>query len=280
MGAGRFTAPAIKWSGSKRSQADEIIRHFPRRIRTYYEPFLGGGSVMRTLMQSDVTVDRFVCSDRNSDLIRLWQYIRDCPDDLTDRYAELWRDLVGADDDKARKTAFFNGVRNRFNRDRCPADFLFLLRTCVNGMPRYNNRGEFNTSFHVTRDGIRPERLRQIIREWSAMLSLRDVTFVACSYEDIKAGQGDFLYLDPPYAATRGMYYGSIDYDAFFFWLGCQDCGYALSFNGRCGHRDSTYPLPTHLFDRHIYLRSGNSSFRRVTGHSRDSIVYESLYLN
>ena len=133
-----LSAPAVKWSGSKRSQADDIIRHFPRQIKTYYEPFLGGGSVMRALMQSGVTVDRFVCSDLNADLIRLWQHIRDCPNELADRYEGLWRGLVGADDDKARKTAFYNGVRSRFNRDRCPADCLLLLRTCCNGMPRYN----------------------------------------------------------------------------------------------------------------------------------------------
>lgn len=279
MTGGRITAPVIKWSGSKRSQAAEIVSRFPRRIATYYEPFLGGGSVMRALMQSGIAVDRFVCSDLNADLIRLWQHIREFPEELAGNYDVLWRGLVGSDDDKARKTAFYNSVRSRFNEDRSPADFLFLLRTCVNGMPRYNGRGQFNTSFHITRDGIRPDTLRRILLEWSAMLNSVDVTFRASSYDAVHTEPGDFMYLDPPYAATRGMYFGSIDNEAFFTWLGQQKAGYALSFDGRCGDRDYTFDVSAHLYDSHVYLRSGNSSFRRVTGHSRDSVVYESLYL-
>ncbi len=272
-------SPVIKWSGSKRGQADEIITRFPKRIKTYYEPFLGGGSIMRAVMQSDIQVDRFVCSDLNADLIKLWQHIKDYPEELADRYEELWKGLNDKDDDKSRKIVYYNSIRKRFNEDRSSADFLFLLRTCTNGMPRYNSRGEFNTSFHITRDGIHPETLRSIIHEWSRLLNIRDVTFIACPYEEIQTESGDYLYLDPPYAATKGMYYGAIDNEAFFYWLDSQEANYALSFDGKCKDMDYTYDVPEYLYDNHIYLRSGNSSFRRVTGHSRDSVVYESLYV-
>lgn len=150
--------PVIKWTGSKRSQAAEILKHFPREMDTYYEPFVGGGSIMRALLESDVKVNRIVCSDINNDLIRLWQDIKDYPQQLADRYEELWYGLNGPDDDKARKINFYNAIRTRFNEERCPADFLFLLRTCANGMPRYNSMGDFNTSFHITRDGIRDRK--------------------------------------------------------------------------------------------------------------------------
>lgn len=271
--------PVIKWTGSKRSQAAEILKHFPREMDTYYEPFVGGGSIMRALLESDVKVNRIVCSDINNDLIRLWQEIKDYPQQLADRYEELWNQLTAKDDDKARKISFYNAIRTRFNDDRCPADFLFLLRTCANGMPRYNGSGDFNTSFHITRDGIRPETLRQVILDWSALLNRHNVQFLCRSYNELQTQTGDFLYLDPPYAATKGIYYGSLDNDAFFSWLGNQKGGYALSFNGYCDGTDSTYQVPNDLFDRHLYLRSGNSSFRRVGGKSSDSIVYESLYI-
>ena len=271
--------PVIKWTGSKRSQVAEIIKCFPDTIDTYYEPFLGGGSVLRALIESGRKVNRIVCSDINADLIALWMDIKNHPVELADRYEELWYGLNAKDDDKARKIAYYNAVRNRFNEERCTADFLFLLRTCANGMPRYNGKGLFNTSFHITRDGIRPEALRKVIYEWGTLLKEADVTFRQGSYDNIQSSIGDFLYLDPPYASTKGIYYGKIDYVAFFNWMRRQDGGFALSFDGRCEEKDYTYDVPKDLYGQHIYIRSGNSSFRRVTGNSRNSIVYESLYI-
>ena len=51
--------PVIKWSGSKRSQSEEIIKRFPKQIDTYYEPFLGGGSVLFQLMNSNIEVNYY-----------------------------------------------------------------------------------------------------------------------------------------------------------------------------------------------------------------------------
>jgi DNA adenine methylase len=48
--------PVIKWSGSKRSQAEEIIKFFPKNINTYFEPFCGGASVFRSLINSELVV--------------------------------------------------------------------------------------------------------------------------------------------------------------------------------------------------------------------------------
>ena len=82
--------PAIKWSGSKRSQASDIISFFPKEIDTYYEPFLGGGSVFRALVESDIKVNKYVLSDNNSDLMDLWQVIADAPNTLANEYEEYW----------------------------------------------------------------------------------------------------------------------------------------------------------------------------------------------
>ena len=270
--------PVIKWSGSKRSQANEILKYFPKEIDTYYEPFCGGASVLRRLLSSNIKVNRYVCSDLNSGLIDLWNEIINNPKQVSSYYKKLWNEL-NIDDDKQRKKEYFAMVRERYNKEHNPLDFMFIMRTTTNGMPRYNRNGEFNNSFHVTRNGIIPETLEKIIYEWNKLLKENNVEFISCSYDEIKPNQNDFVYLDPPYANTKGMYYGCIDYDKFWDWLRIVPCKYALSFDGISGEEDNTWNVPKDVYLKHEYLLSGNSSFKRTIGKSNDSIVYESLYL-
>ena len=270
--------PVIKWSGSKRSQAENILTYFPKEIDTYYEPFCGGASVLRRLLSSDIKVNRYVCSDLNSGLIDLWNEIINNPERVSSYYNRLWNEL-NVDEDKQRKKDYFATVRERYNKEHNPLDFMFIMRTTTNGMPRYNRDGEFNNSFHVTRNGIIPETLEKIIYEWSELLNKNKVEFMACSYDEIKPKENDFVYLDPPYANTKGMYYGTIDYDKLWNWLRNLSCKYALSFDGISGEEDNTWNVPQDVYSRHEYLLNGNSSFKRTIGKSNNSIVYESLYL-
>lgn len=270
--------PVIKWSGSKRSQAENILTYFPKEIDTYYEPFCGGASVLRRLLSSDIKVNRYVCSDLNSGLIDLWNEIIIHPEQVSCYYKKLWNEL-NVDDDKQRKKEYFAMVRKRYNEEHNPLDFMFIMRTTTNGMPRYNRNGEFNNSFHVTRDGIIPETLEKIIYEWNKLLKDNKVEFITCSYDEINPKQNDFVYLDPPYANTKGMYYGTIDYMKLWDWLRNLPCKYALSFDGISGKEDNTWNVPTDVYSKHQYLLNGNSSFKRTIGKSNDSIVYESLYL-
>jgi len=271
--------PAIKWSGSKRKQAEKIIARMPKEIGTYYEPFCGGCSVLRRLLSSDVKVDRYVCSDTNSDLIDLWNAIKDCPRFLISKYEQMWFEL-NADQDLERKKQYFKMVRERFNATRQPQDFLFIMRTTTNGMPRYNDKGEFNNSFHVTRNGIRPSSLEWVIEDWNLILVRKKVEFICQDYREVKPEKGDFLYLDPPYAGTKGMYHGGIDLESFWEYLRGLKCGYALSFDGKIdGGSDFTYSVPKDLFTEHEYLCNGNSSFRRVVGNNTHANILESLYI-
>lgn len=273
--------PVIKWSGSKRSQCNEIIKYFPREIDTYYEPFCGGASVLRALIESDIKVNNYVCTDLNKGLIDLWNEIKTNPQEVSDYYERLWNEMNGdSEKDKAYKRSYFEMVRERYNKEHNPLDFMFIMRTTTNGMPRYNSNGEFNNSFHITRDGIIPDKLRKIINEWSHLLIDNNVRFNCCSYDCIKPTDNDFMYLDPPYAGTKGMYFGGFDNIELFEWLRKLDCKWALSYDGISGNIDNTYDVPSDLYKEHIYIKSGNSSFKRVIGKSRDSIVYESLYLN
>lgn len=270
--------PVIKWSGSKRTQAGGILSCFPKEIDTYYEPFCGGASVLRRLLDSKIKVNNYICSDLNNGLISLWKEIKENPGLVSSHYRQLWNEL-NKDDDKQRKKEYFASVRERYNKENNPLDFMFIMRTVVNGLPRYNKHGAFNNSFHITRNGIMPEKLDKIIHEWSRLLDINNVRFISCSYEKINPSKRDFIYLDPPYANTKGMYYGCIDYEKLWEWLRRLPCGYVLSFDGISGSEDNTWDVPGDIYSEHKYLLNGNSSFKKITGRSKDSIIYESLYI-
>lgn len=275
----RIFQPVIKWSGSKRSQSNELLSMFPNEFDTYYEPFVGGGSMLMALLRSDKSVKNYICSDINKDLIELWNYVKQYPKEVSEHYNALWNEL-NKDDDKTRKKKFFELIREKYNHEHNPLDFMFIMRTTTNGMPRYNLNGEFNNSFHVTRNGIIPSKLEKIIYYWSKMLNDNNVTFICQDYKSISPNENDFVYLDPPYANTKGMYYGAIDNDELFKFLRNLKCKWMMSFDGISGDVDNTYNVPTDIYKEHKYIKSGNSSFKRTIGKSNDSIVYESLYKN
>lgn len=272
--------PVIKWSGSKRSQSEEIINRIKdKEYDTYYEPFCGGCSVLFQLLHSNKKFKKYICSDINNDLISLWNMIKDNPNKIIEEYTKMWNEL-NVDDDKERKKQYFYMVRDRFNKSKNPCDFMFIMRTTTNGMPRYNKIGEFNNSFHVTRNGIIPSTFAKIVKEWSEVLNKFNVQFIHRSYNEIITTENDFVYLDPPYANTKGMYYGTIDYNMLWSWIRKQECDYMLSFDGKTSSLDITYNVPKDIYSKHEYLENGNSSFRRVIGNSNDEYVSESLYIS
>lgn len=97
----------IKWTGSKKSQSKEILKHFPEEIDTYYEPFVGGGSVLYELINSDIKVKKYICSDINLDLINLWNTIKYNHVELIEKYNELWSELNKDKDLDRQKTSIF-----------------------------------------------------------------------------------------------------------------------------------------------------------------------------
>ena len=267
--------PIIKWSGSKRSQSEEIIKRFPKNIDTYYEPFVGGASVLFQLLNSDIKVNKYICSDINEDLINLWNIIKDNPQYLIDSYKKMWEELNSIDEIEKRKEYYYM-VRNRFNEKRNPKDFMFLSRTCANGLIRFNSKGEFNTPFHSSRPGINPYRLERIMNQWSELLKKNNVIFICQDYKNIRTTKNDLIYLDPPYINTKGMYYGQIDYNEFWDFLRKQNGSYIFSFDGKTGNKDRTYEVPTDIYDTHEYIYSGISGFGKI--HKKQEYVKESLY--
>lgn len=266
-------SPVIKWSGSKRSQAAEILKHTPEHYNTYYEPFVGGGAILYALQPAQA-----VCGDICEPLIQLWKSIKNQPEELAEAYQERWKRLQDEG-----YTAYY-AIRDDFNRTKNPEDLLFLSRTCVNGLIRFNANGDFNNSLHHTRPGIHPDSLRKIILDWSE--HIKGAEFWAEDYQKTtaQAKEGDLIYLDPPYFHTVGRYYGttSIDFEEFMDFLdGLNQRGikYMLSFDGKRGETDYTVELPKELYKHHYFIASGNSSFKKVMDKESQQ-VYESLYTN
>lgn len=269
---------AIKWSGVKGKQAPVIIKYFKREIKTYYEPFAGSCAVLYHLMKSkNHVVNHFVISDLNKDLIDTWLEIKNKPQEMFHYYGELYKRYMELD--WGERKYFYRNIRNRFNLEKSPYDFFFIMRTAVNGMPRYNKRGEFNTSNQLKQNPVSPKNLLPIITDWSNLLNAHNVEIIHSDYRKITSRKEDVVYLDPPYTGSKGMYYGTIDYTEFFDWITSKNEGSIfLSFDGYIEKFKETI-VPQNIFNKRIEIENGNSSFRRQKM-SENGIVKEFLFFN
>lgn len=263
--------PVIKWSGSKRRIASQLAAVMPSYGR-YFEPFLGGGAML-----AQVRPHSGLASDVLPELMSLWTMVRDQPGELSRGYERHWTNLQ-----KLGHTYFYE-VRAEFNQTRDPVALLFLSRTCVNGLIRFNNDGAFNNSLHHTRPGIHPSALDAIIRRWSgftAPLELR-----ACDYRDAvgEARSGDFVFLDPPYAGNKGRYMpGKFDIAALAIVLqSLTDRGvnWMLTLDGTAGDREYAASLPALPATSTFRVSTGHSPFTRLMRSSLDDVL-ESVHLN
>lgn len=269
--------PVIKWSGSKRALSEEIVKYFPKEIDTYYEPFCGSCSVMFQLLNSDIKVNKYICSDVNKELIDYFNIVKNNPVSIYKEYKSRWETLISFDEIKD-KQIYYNEIRDSYNKTKNIYDFIFLSRTSANGLIRYNSKGEFNAPFHLTRNGIQPDRFAKILSDWSDKLNENSVEFKFQDYKSVKPKENDYIFLDPPYMNTKGMYYGVINFEEFWEWLRNSNCKYSLTFDGKTTKTDNTYSVPTDLYTEHIYLDGKISGFMKL--HKESEYVKESLYIN
>lgn len=311
--------PFIKWTGSKRKQAPYIVSQFPKEIETYYECFIGGASVLHELLNEitlgNITCKHIVCSDINSDLIRIWNMLKDKNDreELYNFYCDLHKQLKercnyieGSDvthEDVQKMQPLYYEMRQKYNdlidkndqsKERSMI-FYWITRTSFNGLIRYNPKGHFNSPFHVAgRFGITPEELKSVINSWSYVIdSFIDnggtIDFICKSYNEVicDAKEGDLIYMDPPYENTKGMYFCK-GFDPDLFWdilkkLNDKNIKWLLSYDGFTGKEDRTAEIP-YLYKRHEYVNAGHSSFKKLKSKSRGKeskdLVRDSLYIN
>lgn len=267
----KLIPPVIKWSGSKRPIAHKLAMLLPESNR-FFDPFVGGGAILPFFQRKPAIVGDII-----PELIALWTLIKNEPDKVITGYKDRWVRLQ----DGGYK--IYYQIRDSFNETKNPIDFIFLSRTCVNGLIRYNKDGKFNNSLHHTRPGIHPERLAKIIRDWSEWV--QNTTFYNQDYRITLSGikRGDTVFFDPPYVGTRARYVPqSFDYDVFYSELEKLNnlgVNWILTLDGEAGDRSYDNKIPQHLYQTHFKLSTGKSPFSKVMNNKQDKIL-ESVYLN
>ena len=208
--------PILKWAGGKRQLLPELRPFYPRTFSRYFEPFLGSGAVFLDLYNSGRLDGRDAhLSDINADIIGCYRAVRDHAGLVIAalrRHERRYAASGGAHYYEVRDGEF-NPERHVLHAGRNPAAhytpqlaamLIFLNRTGFNGLFRLNARGAFNVPHgRNTNPRICDEAN---LLGWSEMLRRQRVALDARPFDDALAdvSDGDFVYLDPPYAPLSG----------------------------------------------------------------------------
>ena len=186
-----FVLPIVKWVGGKRQLLEEIASVLPQSFNTYFEPFLGGGALLFYMQPKKAVVN-----DLNNDLINTYNVVKTNVDELIHSLsehkntAEYFYSLRDIDRDKN-----FDNLSNIDKASR----FIYLNKTCYNGLYRVNSLGQFNSPFGYYKN---PNIVNApVLKAVSEFLNCNDIKFFSCDFEEILKlpKKGDFVYLDPPY---------------------------------------------------------------------------------
>lgn len=263
--------PVIKWFGSKRPVAVELSQYVLQAPR-YFEPFVGGGAML-PFAKSQYGF----ASDIIPELIELWSIIKDDPLLVAEEYRKRWELL------QQKGQEVYYQIRDDFNRTKNCLDFLFITRTCVNGMIRYNSEGCFNNSFHLSRPGINPDTLKNILINWSSTIKKFD--FLNVDYREClsEVKKGDFVFLDPPYGGTKDRYthseFSLTDFYDELERLNSIGAFWMLTFDGSSGNRIYNFAPPSELYQHKFSIHTGSSAFSKVIDKKKE-LISESVYLN
>jgi len=211
--------PFLKWVGGKTQIIDQVMALFPKEVKDYHEPFLGGGSVLLAFLiavksGSVKLTGKVYASDLNTNLIGLYKNVQSNPDvlaaevkKLTDEFAKCTGSTVNRKPATLQEAdspeSYYYWIRKQFNalsvEERgsaaASAMFLFMNKTCFRGVYREGPNG-FNVPYgHYANPAILDD-----IRPVSELI--KDVVFTARPFSESLANvaPADFVYLDPPYA--------------------------------------------------------------------------------
>lgn len=187
--------PFVKWAGGKTQLLPELLPRLPKQFDNYFEPFLGGGalffSIAHTLRYSAVV------SDADADLISTYQIVRNRP-----------KQLMGYLEKEKNTEEYFYYRRAKGSPHRVNAmgevnkasRFIYLNRTCFRGLHRKNARGEFNVPYGNYKKPVICDR--ENLTAVSRVLNDGRVSIEHSGYKRAlkPASNGDFVFLDPPYA--------------------------------------------------------------------------------
>jgi DNA adenine methylase len=216
----KLQKPFLKWVGGKTQIINDIISKIPNEMNNYHELFLGGGSVLFAILslqkQNKIVIkNKIYAYDINNDLINVYKNIQNNKEELyeiIDLYIKEYNSITGSiinrkpisiEESITSKESYYYWIRKKYNNmDKktieCSALFMFINKTCFRGMYREGPNG-YNVPY-----GHYKETPRIISKKDLDYISdlIKDVEFKSCSFtESIKnVKDGDFIYLDPPYA--------------------------------------------------------------------------------
>ena len=186
--------PFVKWAGGKRALIPEIVKVLPPQFGRYYEPFVGGGAMFFSL---DSRIQSAYLSDINIELMITYKVIATEPDRLIDELVKH--------SEKHKKSYYLNVRKNGHSEQdsvRLAARFIYLNKTCYNGLYRVNQQGKFN----VPMGSYKNPKICDEDNIRAASDVLKKATIKSYHFEDIEPGVNDLIYCDPPYHETFDGY--------------------------------------------------------------------------
>lgn len=200
----RDIKPFIKWAGGKGQLIDQLENFLPdsHRFTKYAEPMVGGGAMLFKVL-SDCNFKQFYISDTNCELINTYNAVKYNVEKLIARLSEMQVSFLSADEN-GRKCCYYS-IRDKFNNTSLDgqtsvdkaAYFIFLNKTCFNGLYRVNKKGQFNVPMGSYKNPLicDEENLRAV------SAALQNVTIVCGDYTLCRdfVDEKTFVYFDPPY---------------------------------------------------------------------------------
>lgn len=195
--------PFVKWAGGKRGVLEIFERKglIPNEFKRYFEPMVGAGAVFFHIVEN-YNPKKCIISDINPDLINTYKAIKKDVNELIKKASNIKEDFYNSDN----RSDFYYKKRDEFNKLKKDKEnhliyqatlFLFLNKTCFNGLYRVNKKDEFNVPFGRYKNPsiYNEENLRQVSN------ILQNTTILNQDFEEAveKAEKGDFIYFDPPY---------------------------------------------------------------------------------
>lgn len=266
----------LKWIGNKQRFAETIISYMPTEFNNYYEPFLGSGAVMAELLNHDSAMffphfEHTYGSDVLPFLIDIFNLAKDNPSALTDYYAKEISDYY------TRPIEKYDEIRDRFNANHNPYDFLLLSRTCYSGVIRFRKADGYMSTPRGPHNPISPETFEKRLSLWH--LLLQKASFECESYTTAmdKATDGDVVYCDPPYTHSQSIIYGAQDFSIDTLWEKISECKnrgakVLLSINGMrdSKKKDISVTPPEGLFERKLLVNCGTSMIDRLQNNGKE----------
>lgn len=195
----------IKWAGGKGQLLNKFKELYPQElingeIKIYIEPFVGGGAVLFDILQN-YQIEKAYINDINKELINCYRCIKANAEEVIKQLDILEKEYLTSED----RAIYFYKVRDRYNEiqlnahydfEKC-ADFIFLNKTCFNGLYRVNKDGKFNVPHGKYKNPLICDE--ENLRLFSNLLQKVEIS--CGDYEQIleKVGNNIFLYFDPPY---------------------------------------------------------------------------------